>query len=240
MALIKCPECEKEISDKASACIHCGCPLTLPESENAEIEDTEPFPELPDNLNISTLITNWTGDTVLNVKYFSDEKYLNFVNGNYELGIHKYGLCISKNHFPVLNIHQSQIIDIFEYNDTVTVEGNVVGKALVGGLLFGAVGAVVGGMTGVGQKQVNGNIICIKFWDINTHSKVTLAFLANVPPSKFINRCKSELMNPLKDKLNETAPLTEAEENQKINKGCSIAIGIALTLFILLIILLES
>lgn len=26
MALIKCPECGKEISDKASACIHCGCP----------------------------------------------------------------------------------------------------------------------------------------------------------------------------------------------------------------------
>lgn len=27
MALIKCPECGKEISDKASACIHCGFPL---------------------------------------------------------------------------------------------------------------------------------------------------------------------------------------------------------------------
>ncbi len=27
MALIKCVECGKEFSDKASACIHCGCPL---------------------------------------------------------------------------------------------------------------------------------------------------------------------------------------------------------------------
>lgn len=27
MALIKCPECGKEISDKAQSCIHCGCPL---------------------------------------------------------------------------------------------------------------------------------------------------------------------------------------------------------------------
>ena len=26
MALIKCPECGKEFSDKAPACIHCGCP----------------------------------------------------------------------------------------------------------------------------------------------------------------------------------------------------------------------
>ena len=28
MALIKCPECGKEVSDKVSACIHCGYPLT--------------------------------------------------------------------------------------------------------------------------------------------------------------------------------------------------------------------
>lgn len=28
MALIKCPECSKEISDKASACPNCGCPLS--------------------------------------------------------------------------------------------------------------------------------------------------------------------------------------------------------------------
>lgn len=27
MALIKCKECGKEISDKATACIHCGCPI---------------------------------------------------------------------------------------------------------------------------------------------------------------------------------------------------------------------
>lgn len=27
MALVMCPECGKEISDKASYCIHCGCPL---------------------------------------------------------------------------------------------------------------------------------------------------------------------------------------------------------------------
>lgn len=27
MALIKCPECGTEISDRANACIRCGCPL---------------------------------------------------------------------------------------------------------------------------------------------------------------------------------------------------------------------
>lgn len=32
MALVNCPECGKEISDRSKACIHCGFPL----------EDTEP------------------------------------------------------------------------------------------------------------------------------------------------------------------------------------------------------
>ena len=27
MPLINCPDCGKEVSDKAKACIHCGCPL---------------------------------------------------------------------------------------------------------------------------------------------------------------------------------------------------------------------
>ena len=27
MALIRCPECGKEVSDQAAACIHCGYPL---------------------------------------------------------------------------------------------------------------------------------------------------------------------------------------------------------------------
>lgn len=29
MAIIKCPECGKEISDKATQCIHCGCPIEI-------------------------------------------------------------------------------------------------------------------------------------------------------------------------------------------------------------------
>lgn len=29
MSLIKCPECNKEISDKAKSCPNCGCPITI-------------------------------------------------------------------------------------------------------------------------------------------------------------------------------------------------------------------
>ncbi len=37
MALIKCPECGKEISDKSSACIHCGYPIANIQQEKNDI-----------------------------------------------------------------------------------------------------------------------------------------------------------------------------------------------------------
>lgn len=40
MALIKCPECGKKISDKSTACVHCGCPVGL-SFENQVIDNVE-------------------------------------------------------------------------------------------------------------------------------------------------------------------------------------------------------
>jgi uncharacterized membrane protein YvbJ len=37
MALIKCEECGKEISDKAASCPHCGCPLNSNEKKELEV-----------------------------------------------------------------------------------------------------------------------------------------------------------------------------------------------------------
>lgn len=46
MALIKCPECEKEISDKSKACPHCGFPSPeQTQRENEVAHDNEKEPE---------------------------------------------------------------------------------------------------------------------------------------------------------------------------------------------------
>ena len=37
MALIKCPECGKEISDKANNCIHCGVPIKVDKKVKVKI-----------------------------------------------------------------------------------------------------------------------------------------------------------------------------------------------------------
>lgn len=41
MALIQCPECGKEISDKSSACIHCGFPLDNIQHEKHNVIQTQ-------------------------------------------------------------------------------------------------------------------------------------------------------------------------------------------------------
>lgn len=42
MALIKCPDCGQDISDKATQCIHCGCPIS-PKTNIDKI--SFPYPE---------------------------------------------------------------------------------------------------------------------------------------------------------------------------------------------------
>ena len=59
-----------------------------------------------------------------------------------------------KKHEPI-TLQYSQITDVFYGQETEVVEKDrsVIGRAVAGGLLFGGVGAVVGGMSGVGKKE---------------------------------------------------------------------------------------
>ncbi len=42
MGLIECPDCNAEVSGKAAACVHCGCPLTKPQTPVASSPDERP------------------------------------------------------------------------------------------------------------------------------------------------------------------------------------------------------
>lgn len=55
MALIKCPECGREISDTSRICIHCGYPLEEELNKNvADIKCPECGTEISDNTNVCT------------------------------------------------------------------------------------------------------------------------------------------------------------------------------------------
>lgn len=56
MALIKCPECGKDVSDQTKACIHCGYPLnkaTRPAVETTSQNDMEKYAILGDDLRLA-------------------------------------------------------------------------------------------------------------------------------------------------------------------------------------------
>ena len=55
MALIKCPECGREISDRAKACIHCGFPLS---------EDTV-MAQLPNEVPKKIVVSNPDGLSII-------------------------------------------------------------------------------------------------------------------------------------------------------------------------------
>ena len=56
MALIQCYECEKEISDKAAACPHCGAPKSTP-------KPTKPKTGMSDKKDPDRF-SDWSDETV--------------------------------------------------------------------------------------------------------------------------------------------------------------------------------
>ena len=75
MALIKCPECEKEVSDKAQTCIHCGYPI----NQNIVVDNSNQI--ATENLSELLLILENTYKQFLN----DSLNFLQFYNENQKL-----------------------------------------------------------------------------------------------------------------------------------------------------------
>lgn len=71
MALINCPECGREISDKAVACPHCGCP-----SSEWNTEDLKSFKKFVDGENANKMVNENMEEIISDIlqKYSLDEK----------------------------------------------------------------------------------------------------------------------------------------------------------------------
>ena len=58
MALIRCSECGREISDQATCCVHCGCPVSKSNSEQKQIDLNETFGDIFGNAKLRTVKTS--------------------------------------------------------------------------------------------------------------------------------------------------------------------------------------
>jgi predicted ATP-dependent serine protease len=215
MALIKCSECGKEISEKALSCPNCGNPINqtvdLIKTEKKELLK---FPELPINLEIGKQIVNWGGNAAFDGVYNQGENLITEIpTGKVKVILHTHGIKVVKGLTTFYPIHNSQIISLKQTSqeELSKTDKSVIGRAVVGGLILGPLGAIVGGMSGIGNKEKlkNKHYLVINYWDKETKSAQTLlisgnkalinAFIEKNKKEKIINETENRL--PEKDKM---------------------------------------
>ena len=180
MALINCPECGKEISDKASACPKCGCPIdniALP----THIEPKQAYPIScsrkigPVQIDERNKMFRINGSIPVNGK--KDGVGKTVFKGMMALSTMGMSVAAEKivgggNKQKVGNKMWCNFSDLINYDlledDSVITSGGV-GQALVGGALFGAVGAITGGITATrkSKKKVESLIIKVTLNNFN-------------------------------------------------------------------------
>lgn len=184
MALIKCSECGKEISEKAISCPNCGNPINqtvdLIKTEKKELLK---FPELPANLEIGKQIVNWGGNAAFDGVYNQEENIITEIpTGKVKVILHTHGIEVVKG-LTFYPIHNSQIISLKQTSqeELTKTDKSVIGRAVIGGLILGPLGAIVGGMSGIGNKEKlkNKHYLVINYWDKKTKSAQTLLISGN-------------------------------------------------------------
>lgn len=222
MSLINCPECSKEISDLAESCPHCGCPI----EGNLEIElkkefgDELQFPEMPKNPSIGKQIVNWGGDAYFKGEFRQAENVVKGIkDGKVNIVMHQEGVAIISPMFETLiELHFKQIINFKQTTaeELTTTNKSVVGRAIVGGLLLGPLGAVVGGMSGMNKnKLANTHFLVVNYWDLETKKPQSLLIRGKkLGISLFIDKM-GKLQEKTKDK-----PVASKVKNEK-QGGCA-------------------
>ena len=186
MALIKCLECEKDVSDKALTCPHCGAPIEVQKTNN---ENQLKFPELPKNLHIGKTIYDlkdsgampgFKGRVIKNEHTIINN---NIMDENLKFVLHTHGIELAFGMTDEsFNIHNAQIIELIHTSKTELAKDNksVIGRSIVGAVLLGPLGAIIGGMSGIGYKEklADEHYLIINYWNIHTKETETLIILS--------------------------------------------------------------
>lgn len=196
MALINCPECNKDISDKAAACPSCGFPIQNSSPAAEEIQ----CPEFPMDMEVGKQILSLSGDTQCTVKYDRGENEIAIEKvppgGTMNVVLCANGIGLRVLMFKIMDIHHSQIISMKETTnqELLKVDKSTIGRAVVGGLILGPLGAVIGGMSALGgsSKIKNKYYLIINYWDAKNRKATSLLLGSDRPVSPFISRVKKE------------------------------------------------
>lgn len=205
MALINCPECDQQVSEKAKACPNCGFPI----EEMSKSEETALFPELPADLTIGVPI-KWIDGTLFFGVYNKEENNLEKIPpGTVRVQLHIDGISIGNVQPTPYNIHISQIINLKQISRTElgALNKNLIGRAVVGALIYGPVGAAIGVLTA--NEEHNLYYLIINYWDVDSKNAQSLIINADRRViDLFIKNYEDEVFSSTKKKCPYCAQIT--------------------------------
>lgn len=135
--------------------------------------------------NIKMNMTHYSG-----LPNFPDEALLNMILDEQENAL-RFEIKIYKNIAPVI-LPLSKIISAGNVNITETKEQSKMGRAVVGGLLFGGAGAIVGALTAKEKEKLK-TVYIINYTTEDGEKSIVLKDLNNPNYSKFQKQLESYL-----------------------------------------------
>lgn len=195
-----CPECGKEVNDNSTKCPLCDSPLQpVTHKVDLSVKRAPVCPGLPDNMSIGSQIINWKLDAALDCYYdWRMNDIREIPNGKAQCLLHRHGIRVTAG-FNLYDINNAQIISISTFSDIELrkEEKSIIGRAVIGGLLLGNVGAIIGGMTGLGtiEKMIQVYHMAINFWNRYTLKAETMILSCDTPGTieLFLSRREKEL-----------------------------------------------
>ncbi|MCQ8849810.1 zinc ribbon domain-containing protein [Alteromonas stellipolaris] len=189
MALISCPECKQQVSEKSQNCIHCGYPIG---EYLSNPENHFDIPTYSTDFALTGLVSRGLLYGPALTCYYLHElnKDLLFDEGKITLQVFENGISCYASLLQRKQIHYSQIVDlqIEEVNSYSNKDKSVLGRAVVGGILLGGVGAIVGGLSGQGKKSMRFNrVISIIYHENKRFHQIILPFLVNKDDNHYLS-----------------------------------------------------
>lgn len=170
-------------------------------SDFSEVTDQK-FPDFPVEMKIGKQLVNWGLDAAMDAYYsyeLNTEK--RFPEGKVSIYVHTNGISISSSStspykVSTVNIHHDQIVrmEYMTQEDFKEENKSVIGRSILGYFLLGPLGAVVGGVSGIGtkMKKLGNYLFVLTYWDVYTRTLQTLLFSVKQEPASFIVRVHNE------------------------------------------------
>ncbi|MBU5486879.1 zinc ribbon domain-containing protein [Clostridium sp. MSJ-8] len=187
MPLMKCPVCGEDISTNANFCPHCGEPFN--NNDNRDVRGLIP-PDFPIDMNLGKQIVNWTYDAAVTGSYNNSGDIRDKIpSGKIHVLLFQHGLKICGPFFtPYLELHNSQIHSISEMSGMELKNKSVIGRAVIGTVVFGEIGAIIGGLSGVGLKNKRVYYLVINYWSRDTKELFSITIECKESNRRFIER----------------------------------------------------